>query len=74
MGEREEIAARRGGDLKPNSSSWVSKASGVGDGFIPRILFPYLRWNGVRVFGGEWGSLRCWSLLALSIHFLSVFV
>ena len=36
MGEREEIAPRQGGDLKPNSSSWVSKASGVGDGFTPR--------------------------------------
>ena len=40
MGEREEIAERGGGDLKPNSSSWVSKPSRVGDGFIPK--FPFL--------------------------------
>ena len=40
MAEREEIAERGGGDLKPNSSSWVSEPSGVGDVFTPK--FPLL--------------------------------
>ena len=36
LGEREEIAERGEGDRKPNSSSLVSKPSGVGDGYTPK--------------------------------------
>ena len=57
VGEREETAERGGGDLKPNSSPWVSKPGGVGNGHIPKS--PSLISTGMAcacLGGGGWFS------------------